>query len=205
MTATRMEDSGAGQPSRAPDNSGVGSPPRFCLRLRLLAVVAALGLVAAACGASGGAATPSPGASVEAALLAFSQCMRDQGITDMPDPTVDAEGNVQIQRPPGVHGSGAHEVFATARNKCDKYLQGVTQGFNHGDVTKTQDQFLRLAKCMRARGVDVPDPDFSGGGHDPGAQFFDAINKSDPAVQDALRACQQEVFGSEGFGHGGGH
>jgi hypothetical protein len=171
----------------------------------LVALVAALGIVAAACGSSGRADAPSPGASVEAALLAFSQCMRNQGITDMPDPTVDSEGNVQIQRPPGEHGSGAHDVFAAARDKCDKYLRGVTQGFSHGDVTKTQDQFVRLARCMRDRGVDVPDPDFSEGGHDPGAQFFDAINRSDPTVQEVLRACQQQVFGSEGFGHGGGH
>ncbi len=81
----------------------------------------------------------------------------------------------------------------------------VTQGFSHGDITKTQDQFLQLAQCMRGRGVDVPDPDFSDGGHDPGAQFLDAINKSDPTVQEALKACQQQVFGSEGLGHGGGH
>ncbi|HEY8199747.1 MAG TPA: hypothetical protein VII47_00160 [Actinomycetota bacterium] len=170
-------------------------------------MVAAAGIVAAACGSSGGAATPSPGASVEAALLAFSQCMRDQGITDMPDPKVDSEGNVQIQRPPGGHGSGAHDAFAAARDKCDTYLRGVTQGFSHGDVTKTQDQFLRLAQCMRARGVDVPDPDFSQGGHDPGAQFLDAINKSDPTVQEALQPCEQQVFGSSSvdLGHGGGH
>ncbi len=188
-----------------PAVGAVGPPARFGLRLRLLALVAAVGMVAAACGSSGGADAPSPRASVEAALLAFSQCMRKQGITDMPDPIVDSKGNVQIQRPPGGHGSGAHDAFAAARDKCDKYLRGVTQGFSHGDITKTQDQFLRLAQCMRARGVDVPDPDFSDGGHDPGAQFLDAINKSDPTVQEALKACQQQVFGSEGLGHGGGH
>jgi hypothetical protein len=166
--------------------------------------VAAVGIVAAACSSAGGAATPSPGASVEAALLAFSQCMRAQGITDMPDPTVDSEGNVQIQRPPGGHGSG-HDAFEAARNKCDKYLRGVTQGFSHANITQTQDQLLRLAQCMRGRGVDVPDPDFSGGGHDPGARFRDAINRPGPSVQKALRACQQQVFGSAGLGHGGGH
>lgn len=204
MTGTRR-DRGAGGPSHAPDNGAAGSPPRFGLRMRLLALMATAGILAVAC-SSGGGASPSPTrASVEAALLAFSQCMREQGITDMPDPTVDSEGNVQIKRPPGGHGSGAHEAFAAARNKCDKYLRGVTQGFSHGDLTKTQDQFLRLAQCLRDRGVDVPDPDFSDGGHDPGTQFLDAINQSDPTVQAALRACQQKVFGSEGFGHGGGH
>jgi hypothetical protein len=167
--------------------------------------VAAVGIFAAGCSSADGAATPSPGPSVEAALLAFSQCMRAQGITGMPDPTVDSEGNVQIQRPPGGHGSGVHDAFEAARNKCDRYLRGVTQGFSHADVTQTQDQLLRLARCMRGRGADVPDPDFSGGGHDPGTRFRDAINRSDPSVQKALRTCQQQVFGSEGSGHGGGH
>src|SRR6266498_4253515 len=204
MTGTRS-DRGAREPSRAPDNGAVGSPPRFGLLLRLLALLATVSIVAAGCGSTGGASAPDPEASTEAALLAFSQCMRDQGITDMPDPTVDSDGNVQIQRPPGGHDSGAHDAFAAARSKCDKYLQGVTQGFSHGDITKTQDQFLQLAQCMRGRGVDVPDPDFSQGGHDPGAQFWDAINRSDPSVEEALRACQQQVFGSEGLGHGGGH
>jgi hypothetical protein len=202
MTGT-MRDPLTREPVRVPNRGAVGAPPRFGLRL-LLALVAAVGIVATAC-SSTGAATPSPGASVEAALLAFSRCMRDQGITDMPDPTVDSEGNVQIQRPPGGHGSGAHEAFEAARKKCDKYLREVTQGFSHADTAQTQDQLLQLAQCMRGRGVDVPDPDFSGGGHDPGAQFWDAINRSNPSVQEALRACQQQVFGSEGFGHGGGH
>jgi hypothetical protein len=189
------------------DNRTAASPPRFSLRLQLLAAVAALGIVAAACGSSGGAAAPSPSASVEAALLAFSQCIRDQGITDMPDPTVDSEGNVQIGRPPGGDDSAEHDAFAAVREKCDRFLQGVTQGFSHGDTAQTQDQFLRLARCMRDRGVNVPDPDFSGGGHDPGAQFLDAINQSDPTVQEALRVCGQQVFGSGsvGLGHGAGH
>jgi len=204
MTAT-PRDGGARGPVRAPDDDAVGSPSRFGLRLRLLAVIAAAGIVAAACGSSGGADAPAPSATVEAALLAFSQCMREQGITDMPDPIVDSDGNVRVQQPSGGHGSGAHDAFAEARAKCDTYLRGVTQRFSHGDVTKTQDQFLRLAQCMRDRGIDVPDPDFSGGGHDPGAEFLDAINRSDPAVQKALQACERRVFGSGGIGHAGGH
>jgi hypothetical protein len=176
---------------------------RFGLR-PLLALVAVVGVAGAACGSTG-AATQIPRPSVEAALLAFSRCMRAQGITDMPDPTVDSEGNVRIERPPGGHGSGAHDAFEAARNTCDKFLRGVTQGFSHADSAQIQDRLLKLAQCMRRRGADVPDPDFSQGGHDPGARFRDAINRSDPAVQQARRACQQQVFGSQGVGHSGGH
>ena len=48
MTQTRM-NCGAREPSHAPDNDAVGSPPRFGLRRWLLALVAAVGMVAAAC------------------------------------------------------------------------------------------------------------------------------------------------------------
>jgi hypothetical protein len=189
-----------GTASRAFDQSGLGTLLRFGLSLRL-ALIAALGIVAAACSAAGGAATANSEAATEAALLAFAQCMRDQGIDDMPDPTVDSQGNVRIQRPPGdLHDDPAqHERFEAARDACAKYLEGVTQGFSHADDTEAQDKFLQLAQCLRGRGVDVPDPDFSGGGHDP---FGDSLDRSDPSVQEALRACQQEVFGSEGVGHG---
>jgi hypothetical protein len=173
--------------------------PRSGWRLRLVVLVAALGLVAAAC-SSTGAATANQEAATEAALLAFTQCMRDQGIEDMPDPTVDSEGNVRIQRPPGDQHDdpGQHERFAAAREACAEHLEGVTQGFRHADDAEAQDKLLQLAQCMRGRGVDVPDPDFSEGAHDP---LGDSIDRSDPAVQEALRACQQEVFGSEGPGH----
>lgn len=187
-----------GKPIRAPDQDAAGPPPRFGLRLQLGALVAAL-VVVAACSSTGSAAKPE--AATEAALLKFTQCMRDQGIDDMPDPTVDSEGNVRIQRPQGdLHDDPAeHERFETARNACAKYLRGVTQGFSHADDTKAQDQLLRLAQCLRGRGVDVPDPDFSGGaGH---GSVGDSLDRSDPSVQKALRACQQEVFGSEGPGH----
>lgn len=186
--------------SRAADQSAVGPLFPFGLRLRLATLVAALGIVAAACGPADRAATAAPGAATEAALLAFAQCMRDQGIDDMPDPTVDSEGNVRIQRPPGdLHDDPAqHDRFEAARDACAEYLEGITQGFNHADDTKAQDQLLQLAQCLRGRGVDVPDPDFSGGGH---GSVGDSIDRSDPRAQDALRACQQEVFGSEGPGH----
>ena len=37
----------------------------------------------------------------EEVFLLFSQCMRDQGFADFPDPTVDAQGNASLQPPPG--------------------------------------------------------------------------------------------------------
>jgi hypothetical protein len=191
-------DVAVGEFSRAPAPKATGS--QFSLYLRLAALVGALGILAAACSPRSGAATASQGAKTEAALLAFTQCMRDQGIENMPDPTVDEKGNVRIERPQGnQHDDPAiHDKFLAARDACAKHLEGVTQGFGHENDTESQDQQLKLAQCLRGRGVDVPDPDFSGGGH---RSFGESIDRSDPAVQEALRACQQEVFGSEEPGH----
>jgi hypothetical protein len=197
---------GAREPSRAPDSGALRSRPRFGMRVRLLALVAIVGVAAAACGSSG-AAPQSRGTSVEAKLQAFSRCMRAQGITDMPDPTVDSQGNVQIQYPPGAQSPGAaHDAFTAARSKCNKYLQGVTQGYSHSNTATFRDQVYQLARCLRARGADVPDPDFSGGGHEPGPQFMDAINRLNRTNPALVQACLQKVFGP-GFapgGHGGG-
>ncbi len=52
-------------------------------------------------GAAGEAAIVDP----EEALLAFAACMRDNGV-EMADPTVDADGNVQLARP----GQGGEEA-----------------------------------------------------------------------------------------------
>lgn len=199
MTGT-PSDPAVGRPIRPPERNAVVTLRRLGLRVRLVALVGALGIVAAAC-SSTGPATAKPEVATEAALLAFTQCMRDKGITDMADPTVDAKGNVRIQRPPGDQHSdpALHEKFAAARGACEESLKGVTQGFSHADDTKAQDQLLKLAQCMRGRGVDVPDPDFSGGGGH--GSFGSSIDRSDPTAQEALRACQQEVFGSEEPGH----
>src|SRR3990170_7459146 len=82
----------------------------------LVVLLIALALIAAACGGSedvivatlddnAGAPQENPSSEadsgevdVEAALLAFARCMRDEGF-DIEDPTVDADGNVHLQTP----------------------------------------------------------------------------------------------------------
>jgi hypothetical protein len=190
----------------APDRSA--SACRGDRGLRFTALIVGLGLLAVGCSSKGEAAKSD--AKTEAAILAFTQCIRGQGITDMPDPTVDSKGNVRIQRPPSANDSNpaAHDRFVAARNACADTLKGVTQGFTHGNDAQSQDQLLKLAQCMRGKGIDVPDPDFSAqeGGHSgTGDLFGGAIDRSDPEVQKALSACEIEVYGSSGSSHGEGH
>ena len=127
--------------------------------------------------------------------LNFARCMREHGV-DMPDPTFDDQGNVQL----GVREFGgggdveqAGEIDATFREAdkaCRHHLAGVMGNGPHGRPdAEMQDKALKFARCMRERGVtNFPDPDFSEGGMvkiggegmDPGS----------PTFQQAQKACQ---------------
>jgi hypothetical protein len=192
---------------------------RISTRLTLVAVVPLMALLAAACGGTGNASTgASTGASAaerEAALLNFSKCMRQHGV-NIPDPTVDANGNVQL-RPPQGSSAGAtngstqsasqRQKFQTAQNACRKYLQGVFQGFSQADRTKLQDAAVKYAQCMRAHGYNLPDPNFNSqpspgsGGAVRGGPFSN-VNRNDPAFKKANQACQS-IFTNAGLPAGG--
>jgi hypothetical protein len=71
-------------------------------------------------GAQGGG---SPPADVQAQVLAYAKCMRENGVPDFPDPSFDG-GAVQLQPAPGVDPSSPQ--FQSARQACqDKAPQGL--------------------------------------------------------------------------------
>lgn len=188
----------------------------------------ALALVAVACGGSGSSigvaslddstTTTVPAdagdgdgdVDIEEAALAFAECLRDEGL-DVPDPEFDGEGGLnfsfgqEFRRGAGEDGAGAgpSEEFQAALEVCGELLEGVGQRFERPDITEIEDDLLAFAECMRDNGVDMADPDLSGGAGGPaGAIFFD-FDVSDPAVEAALEACQSELaFGRPG-GPGG--
>jgi hypothetical protein len=184
---------------------------RISTRLTLVAVVPLMALLAAACGGTGNASTGTSAAEREAALLNFSKCMRQHGV-NIPDPTVDANGNVQL-RPPQGSSAGAtngsttsasqRQKFQTAQNACRKYLRGVFQGFSQADRTKFQDAAVKYAQCMRAHGYNIPDPNFNSqpspgsGGAGRGGPFSN-VNRNDPAFKKANQACQS-IFTNAGL------
>ncbi len=136
----------------------------------------------------------------EEAALAFAQCMRDEGVTAFPDPTVDAQGNVRIfggRLPRDVLGDVDRDVLRTAFDACVPLLEGTSFGLDRIDRTEIEDTLVEFAACMRDHGYDLPDPDFSQlgpGGSGP----FGEIDRNDPAFQAALDVCQ-DVFTAHGF------
>jgi len=181
-------------------------------RWRMLAAVAvALGLAATACGGSTpsaeGVATAGDGSKAKStadtkptdpqqAGLDFAKCMREHGV-DVPDPQAGEGGMVMIGPGPGAGGdtggfstSGPPAGFEDADKACRHFIEGLI-GDGPGPLDpKEQDRALKFAKCMRDNGVDMPDPDFSGGGIkvtigtpgsggiDPGSETFQAAQKA---------------------------
>ncbi|HEY7705156.1 MAG TPA: hypothetical protein VID03_10055 [Acidimicrobiia bacterium] len=136
----------------------------------------------------------------EQAALEFAQCMRDHGV-DMPDPTVDGDGNIRMS-PPSFGEDGPPEGFAeTARaaaEACGDLLEGVGFGFSPEDQAELQDQLLEFTSCMRDHGIDMPDPNFNGTPGSGGGGFIGRIDPNDPDFQAAFEECRG-VFEGNGL------
>ena len=63
-------------------------------------------------------------------------------------------------------------------------------------------QALAFAKCMREHGIDMPDPEFEGGGTVRSIAPGDGLDPNDPQMQAAMKECQK---GAGLRGPGSGH
>ncbi len=190
---------------------------------RPLIAVAALGVVLAACGGSGGDGVasldePSDGGlgeetniaaepSGEESILAFAQCMRDNGVEDFEDPGFNADGSLEFRGGPRAFGDVDRQTLRSAFEACQDHLEGFAFGRGSVDRSEIEDRLVDFAACMRDpnRGnlSDFPDPDFSNFGPGGGGPFGEeGLDFDDPAVQAALEACQ-DVFGGFRGGRGG--
>ena len=183
---------------------------------RLAATLLTLAVAASGCGSDGdadiasleasdttsAAATPSDlRLDSENALLAFTQCLREQGL-DVDDPELDANGEFQFTMPIGEFMERMNSTESRAAlEACQQYLIGVTQQFGGFDRTGMEDRLLAYAECMRENGYDMPDPDLTGGfelnpepGEAPSA--FGNIDAEDPAFQAANEVCESVFVGA---------
>jgi hypothetical protein len=200
-----------------------------------LAVVG-LALLLSACGGGGGgdggvaslagstdqtasSAPSANGQATEEQVLAWVQCVREQGV-DIADPTVDADGNLVLGGGPGGRGGAAgatgtaggpppdRAAFTKATETCGNPPR-TGGGFSAEDRQARQDSALQMAACLRDEGLDVADPDFSGqgpGGAPAGATtattadnanrprgLFGDLDMNDPKVSAAFTTCQAKV------------
>lgn len=203
---------------------------------RSLAVVVGLTLLTAACGSDGDEAEAAPvvvidgesaadgtdststtaGAAEanttdEELALEFAQCMRDNGFPDFPDPTVNADGSIELVAG-GAEQAGIDpesDDFDPALDACGPIVAGASFLPAAGiDRSEIEDNLLAFAQCLRDLGHDVADPDLSGplrpGPGGPGGMFASGFDPQDPASADDVQTCQTAAFGATGLGATGG-
>lgn len=120
------------------------------------------------------------GLSNQERALKFGQCMRDNGVSDFPDPKVTDDGGISMDAPTGAD----RQKVDAAMQKCKQYLP------NGGEPPKLDPQHLeqerKLAQCMRENGFpNFPDPSDSG----PQINSNSGVDPNDPKFQAAQQAC----------------
>jgi len=175
---------------------------RSPLILTSIAAVAAFALLAAGCGSGGGspgvanvastttaAATTTAPATAQNGLLAFSSCMRSNGMPNFPDPQRFVGGNVKLT----LHQLGATgPQLQAAMSACGHLLPtnggGGSQETAQQRRTRVADG-LSFAACMRSHGVGrFPDPTAQG---QLTVEMVQAqgIDVHSPAVLRAVQGC----------------
>lgn len=168
--------------------------------------------------ASGQSAAADPDVPEDEAVLEWAQCMRDNGV-DIADPTVDADGNVQLGAPTGDANPQSGE-FQVASEACGDLLSGTTftGPAGGGGIDGLQEGLVAFTTCLRDEGLDVGDVDLGSGppvgaaGAAPGgdglsldllASVIPGFDPEDPNAQSAVDTCQPaltEAFNAIGLG-----
>jgi hypothetical protein len=181
-----------------------------CRRPVILAAVggvAAFSLLAAGCGRGAGSpqvasvassttATTTANPTAQNGLLAFSQCMRSNGMPNFPDPQRYAGGNVKLT----LHqlGSGSSH-FQAAMSACNHLLPANGAGGSQETAAQQRTRVadgLSFADCMRRHGVArFPDPSAEG---DLTVEMVEAqgIDVHSPVVLHAVQTCLPASHGA---------
>ncbi len=127
------------------------------------AIIATAGLVLLAAACSGSPTSTGPGGSSNAGgsanspLLAFSRCMRSNGVPNFPDPDANtSNAKVSSAQQLGVSSS----QLQAAENACQHLLpRGANDQFPPAEVQLLLPGMRRFSECMRSHGVpNWPDP-----------------------------------------------
>jgi hypothetical protein len=128
---------------------------------RSLAALAMIALIVAGCSnAPAGTGTGSSGGNTNAATheqaVKFAQCMRDNGVSEFPDP--DASGALTIDQI--ANGSSLDTSTAAFKQALSACKDLEPPGFTGGKRSpEQQEAALKFAQCIRDNGVeDFPDP-----------------------------------------------
>ncbi len=164
---------------------GASSPSPTASRLGTAAASASSAATGAGATSSGSTA---PGADGPQGL-AFSKCMRANGVPNFPDLSGNGMRIDGTGRTISVNGVSVNvPAFPTARQKCERYVPHA-QASPVQSAQQTQ-RGLRFARCMRGHGVpNWPDPKVITGPNGQQEAYLPGVNLQAPAVQAAGKAC----------------
>ncbi len=192
------------------DNARFLRPPvrAGSTRVRTLVALiagAALMLTAAACGGSpsstesgrtSSAGAPSNTQSVDSETLAFSRCMRANGVPNFPDPNTSG-----VWPKPQVEGVASSPQYPAAARACGHLLPDGGPGVAPSQAVdqKIQNDMTKFAQCMRTHGVsEWPDPTL-----DQGRAVFDpqaaGIDTNSPQISAKVHECEHVFPASIGI------
>lgn len=172
----------------------------------ICAVAALLAVALGACGSSSSSSgTPAAATSGSAsgaryqARLSLAKCFRAHGI-NVPDPA-----------PGGGPGGGTlralqnypRSQMQSALQACQQYVRKAFAFANlsPAQIAQFRQQFVKFAECMRSHGINIPDPSPNALGGFGFRQSLGNVDRSSPACQSTLKACQSL---RPRFGRGGG-
>jgi hypothetical protein len=182
-------------PNRPQRTTGTGRTPKDRPRAIALSVaLVSVALLAAACGSSSptttaNAAGSSPKGMAQAAFK-FSECMRQHGVPNFPDPVVRSNSNgsesVGIRVDPGLASAPAMKA---AQNACRAILPVPSAAQIAQQQHLREQHMLAFAECMRTHGISgFPDPT-SQGQLSLSMLRQARIDVAAPAVQSAALTC----------------
>jgi hypothetical protein len=172
------------------------------LRRALAAASAAVSCAGAitACGSAGSAGYHDPHYPYGAPNVPFSmsKCMHANGVPDFPDPRAGPGGSGGgVGWPGGGPAMISSDVLvvmgqrlggpavAAAAKVCKEYM--APTGPPPAPSESQRAAALHFAECMRAHGLNFPDPTFSGGNQQ--INLGPGLNPESPAVKAASKAC----------------
>ncbi|MEY2477667.1 MAG: hypothetical protein QOG87_2982 [Actinomycetota bacterium] len=127
----------------------------------ILALTATLALGACGGGSPAAGSTTTTTIDKDKAMLDFAKCMREHGV-NMPDPETDGKGGVSIAIE---GGPGDEDTLDAAHEACEKYMpKGPMKDLDPEKRQALEDAMVAFARCMRSKGIEMPDPDIGGGG-----------------------------------------
>ncbi len=148
-----------------------------------LGLALSLAIVASGCGGSSSAASAGGGSSTSAdrndAQVKLARCLREHGV-DVEDPAPGRGGAI------GIRGKrGDEQKLEQAQKACQKLVPGGFKEPTPEEQEKFKDAALAFARCMRAHGVDMPDPKFDRG------RVSVSVRRQGPKFDEAQKACQK--------------